>query len=138
MITVRRKPKVLRELIDFCYVMLPHCQNTEETLDWHLRNLGIVTDRDHHYHNTLQGITLFRRLEAPEQSQDRWLHVPGAPLLWVDWTVSLLKGGLGRMVQTTFETLGRPEWVGFSRHKNNDRMSVYPVSFFDRLVKAGI
>lgn len=138
MTTQRCKPKVIRELVEFCYVMLPHCPQPEETLDWHLRNLGIVTDRDIHYHNNLQGITLFRRLENTGQSQDRWLHISGAPLLWVDWTVSLLKGGLGRMIQTTFKTLGRPTWVGFSRHKNNDRMSVYPVSFFDRLVKAGL
>jgi hypothetical protein len=138
MTTVQRKPKVLQELVDFCFVMLPRCQNTEKTLDWHLRNLGIVTDRDIDYHNNLQGITLFRRLENPGQSEDRWLHIPGAPLLWVDWTVSLLKGGLGRMIHTTFKNLGRPERVGFSRHKNNDRMSVYPVSFFDRLATAGL
>ncbi|NBU69995.1 MAG: hypothetical protein EBS53_00875 [Bacteroidetes bacterium] len=138
MIAIRKKPKVLRELIDFCYVMLPHCQDPQETLEWHLRNLGIVTDRDHNYHGVLQGITLFRKLNRPEEAEERWFHVPDGPLLWVDWTVSLLRGGLARMIQTTFQTLGRPEAVGFSRHKQNDRKAVYPVSFFDRLVRAGV
>ena len=138
MITTRRKPHVLRELADFCFVMLPHCPEPEETVDWHLQNLGIVTDRDQNYHNVLQGVTLFRRLNDPGESDNRWFSVPGGPVLWVDWTVSLLRGGLGRMIRTTFETLGRPHWVGFSRHKHCDRKSVYPVAFFDRLVKAGL
>lgn len=138
MIAVRSKSQVMRELSDFCYVMLPHCPDLENTLKWHINQLGIVTDRDTHYHNTLQGITMFRKLNAPEESKNRWFNAPEGRLLWVDWTVSLLHGGLARMITTTFDTLGRPDWVGFSRHKHSDRMSVYPVNFFDRLVKAGV
>lgn len=138
MIIVRGKPQAVRELVDFAFVMLPNCQDLEETIDWHLQNLGVVTDRDREYHNTLQGLTMFRRLNHAEEAHNRWLNVPNGKGLWVDWTVSLLRGGLARMIQTTFSTLGRPEWVGFSRHKHDDRMSVYPVSFFDRLVRAGV
>lgn len=128
----------IRELVDFVFVMLPRCDHPEKTVRWHAQNLCLVVDRDPHYHNIIQGVTLFRWLNEPDESHDRWVNFPGGKLFWVDWTVSLLKGGLARMVNTVYETLGRPEQVGFSRHKHNDRMSVYPVSFFDRLVKAGV
>jgi len=128
----------IRELVDFAFVMLPRCEHPKETIQWHARNLCLVVDRDKNYHNLIQGLTLFRRLNEPQESQDRWANYPNGKLLWVDWTVSLLSGGMSRMIKTVYETLGRPEWVGFSRHKHNDRMSVYPVSFFDRLVKAGV
>jgi hypothetical protein len=89
-------------------------------------------------HKAVQGVGLYRRVDDPEQARDRWKHNPKGKLLWVDWTVSLLHGGLGRMIKPVFETLGRPTHIGFSRHKHFDRMSIYPASFFDRLARMGL
>ena len=125
----------LNEAVTFSRVMLPEIMDPEETILWHIQNLGIVADRPF---ESMQGLTLFRFVETPEQARHSWVTVPDARGLWVDWSANLTQGGLGRMIKTVFKTLKRPEWVGFSRHKHDDRMSVYPVSFFDRLVKAGL
>lgn len=124
---------LVREAVDFARVMLPNIKSPEATIQWHIQNLGIVVDRPF---DSLQGLTLFRFVETPEQARNPWVTVPKARGLWVDWSANLTQGGLGRMIKTVFETLKRPEWVGFSRYKHNDRMSVYPAGFFDRLVKA--
>jgi hypothetical protein len=125
----------VKEALDFCRVMLPRMKEPQKTLCWHIQNLGIVADRPK---QTIQGLGLFRFINTPEQCDNHWLHVPGAPGLWVDWTASLENGGLSRMIQTVYSIYYRPKWIGFSRFKHKDRVSVYPVSFFDRLLKAGI
>lgn len=125
----------VKEALEFCRVMLPRMKEPRKTLCWHIQNLGIVADRPR---QTIQGLGLFRFINTPEQCDNHWLHVPGAPGLWVDWTASLESGGLSRMIQTVYSIFYKPEWIGFSRFKHKDRVSVYPVSFFDRLLKAGI
>lgn len=125
----------LKEALDFCLVMLPRLREPRETLLWHIKNLCIVADRPG---QSLQGLGLFRFVHTPEQHEDHWLHLPGAPGLWVDWTASLEQGGLGRMIQTVYSTFYKPRWIGFSRFKHQDRVSVYPAAFFDRLLKAGL
>jgi len=131
-------PPFIQETIDFVKVMLPYCQDPEQTVQWHMNHMALVLDRDTNKHKAVQGVTLFRRVEDPDQARNRWVHNPEGKLLWVDWTVSLLHGGLGRMIRPVFENLGRPTHVGFSRHKHFDRMSIYPVSFFDRLARMGL
>jgi hypothetical protein len=131
-------PPFIQETIDFVKVMLPHCSEPEKTVQWHMQNMAIVLDRDVNKHKAVQGVGLYRRVDDPEQARDRWKHNPNGKLLWVDWTVSLLHGGLGRMIKPVFETLGRPTHIGFSRHKHFDRMSIYPASFFDRLARMGL
>ncbi len=131
-------PPFIQETIDFVKVMLPHCSEPEKTVQWHMQNMAIVLDRDVNKHKAVQGVGLYRRVDDPEQARDRWKHNPKGKLLWVDWTVSLLHGGLGRMIKPVFETLGRPTHIGFSRHKHFDRMSIYPASFFDRLARMGL
>jgi len=128
-------PYFIKEAVDFSRVMLPRLKDPENTILWHVANLGVVADRPH---DLLQGLALFRFVETPEQGKQDWLHIEGAKGLWVDATASLAAGGIGRMIQSIYKNLNKPEWVGFARFKHNDRMSVYPASFFDRLLKAGI
>lgn len=128
-------PYFIKEAADFSRVMLPRLKDPENTILWHASNLGLVADRSR---DQLQGLTLFRFVETPEHGQQGWVHDTKAKGLWVDWTASLAQGGLGRMIQTVYSIFHKPEWIGFLRDKHNDRVSVYPVKFFDRLVKAGL
>jgi len=128
-------PYFIKEAVDFSRVMLPRLKDPENTILWHVANLGVVADRPH---DLLQGLALFRFVETPEQGKQDWLHIKGAKGLWVDWTANLTQGGLSRMIHTVYSIFHKPEWIGFLRDKHNDRISVYPVKIFDRLIKAGL
>ena len=131
---------LLHEISEFLSVMSPGVKAPGETVQWHFDRLSLVIDRDPARQNILSGLVLFRKINEPDQAEDRWFQDLQGKMLWVDEAVSLRKGGLAEMITRGFVATGRTfSLVGFRKRKNPYLpVRVYPVAMFDRMIRAGV
>lgn len=130
----------IEEVVEFCRANIPGFSHANETVFWAVCNHGLVLDRGPD--KKITGLVLFRQIENVEQANERWANHPDGKLYWIDEAFSSQKGGLARMILRYLNTQKgkfRARFVGFNKRKNPyTPLRVYPITFFERLLRAGI